>query len=60
MGQSVSLEDDVAFDTVVVVTYPGIRYFIEMFQGRFCTGIFGGKQPNDDLSSPKLPIRQNL
>ncbi len=60
MGQPVSLEDDVDFDTVVVVAYPGIRYFTEMVQSRFYTGIFGGKQLNDDLSSPTVPILQHL
>ena len=56
----VSLEDDVDFDTVVVVAYPGIRYFTGMVQSRFYTGIFGGKQLNDDLFSPTVPILQHL
>ena len=60
MGRPVSLEDDVDFDTVVIVAYPGIRYFIEIVQSRFYTGIFGGKQLNDDLSSPTVPILQHL
>lgn len=60
MGRPVSLEDNVDFDTVVVVAYPGVRYFIEMVQSRFYTGIFGGKQLNDDLSSPTVPILQHL
>ena len=44
VGRAVSLEDDVDFDQVVIVSYPGIRYFVEMAQSRFYTGIFGGKQ----------------
>ena len=60
MGRPVSLEDNVDFDTVVVVAYPGIRYFMEMVQSRFYTSIFGGKQLNDDLSSPTVPILQHL
>jgi hypothetical protein len=60
MGRAVSLEDDVDFDQVVIVAYPGIRYFIEMAQSRFYTGIFGGKQLSDDLSSVTVPILQHL
>jgi len=60
MGRAVSLEDDVDFDQVVIVSYPGIRYFVEMVQSRFYTGIFGGKQLGDDLSSPTVPILQLL
>jgi hypothetical protein len=60
LGRPVSLEDDVDFDTVVVVAYPGIRYFTEMVQSRFYTSIFGGKQLKDDLSSPTVPILQHL
>jgi len=60
MGRPVSLEDDVDFDQVVIVAYPGIRYFVEMVQSRFYTGIFGGKQLADDLSSPTVPILQHL
>ena len=58
VGRAVSLEDDVDFDQVVIVSYPGIRYFVEMVQSRFYTGIFGGKQLGDDLSSPTVPILQ--
>ncbi len=60
VGRAVSLEDDVDFDQVVIVSYPGIRYFVEMVQSRFYTGIFGGKQLGDDLSSPTVPILQHL
>jgi len=60
MGRAVSLEDDVDFDQVVIVSYPGIKYFAEMVQSKFYTGIFGGKQLGDDLSSPTVPILQHL
>ena len=60
LGRAVSLEDDVDFDQVVIVSYPGIRYFVAMVQSRFYTGIFGGKQLGDDLSSPTVPILQHL
>ncbi len=60
MGQAVSLEDDVNFDQVVIVYYPGIKYFAEMVRSKFYTSIFGGKQLGDDLSSPTVPILQHL
>ena len=60
MGRAVSLEDDVNFDQVVIVSYPGIKYFTEMVQSKFYTGIFGGKQLGDDLSSPTVPILQHI
>ncbi len=60
LGRAVSLEDDVDFDQVVIVSYPGIRYFVEMAQSKFYTSIFGGKQLGDDLSSPTVPILQHL
>ena len=56
LDRPVSLENDADFDTVVVVACPGIRYFTEMVQSRFYTRIFGGKQLNEDLSSPRVPI----
>jgi hypothetical protein len=60
LGRAVSLEDDVDFDQVAIVSYPGIKYFIEMVQSKFYTSIFGGKQLGDDLSSPTVPILQHL
>ena len=60
LGRAVTLEDDVDFDQVAIVSYPGIRYFVEMVQSQFYTGIFGGKQLGDDLSSPTVPILQHL
>jgi hypothetical protein len=60
MGRAVSLEDDVDFDQVAIVSYPGIKYFTEMVQSKFYTSIFGGKQLGDDLSSPTVPILQHL
>jgi hypothetical protein len=60
LGRAVTLEDDVDFDQVAIVSYPGIKYFVEMVQSQFYTGIFGGKQLGDDLSSPTVPILQHL
>ena len=60
LGRAVTLEDDVDFDQVVIVSYPGIEYFVELVQSKFFTGIVGGKQLGDDLSSPTVPILQHL
>jgi hypothetical protein len=60
IGPAVSLEDDVDFDQVVIVSYPGVEYFVELVQSKFFTGIRGGKQLGDDLSSPTVPILQHL
>jgi hypothetical protein len=50
----------VDFDQVVIVSYPGIEYFVELVQSQFFTGIRGGKQLGDDLSSLTVPILQHL
>jgi len=60
MGRAVSLEDDVDFDRVVLVYYPGFKYFVDMVQSKFYTGVFGGKQLGDNLSTPTVPILQHL
>ncbi|MAQ10838.1 MAG: hypothetical protein CMQ11_13575 [Gammaproteobacteria bacterium] len=60
IGRAISLEDDVDFDQVAIVSYPGIKYFAEMVQSKFYTSIFGGKQLGDDLSAPTVPILQHL
>ena len=60
LGRAVTLEDDVDFDQVVIVSYPGIEYFVELVQSKFFTGIVGGKQLGDDLSSPTVPILQHI
>lgn len=60
LGRAVSLEDDVDFDQVAIISYPGIRYFAEMVRSKFYTGIFGGKQLSDDLTAPTVPILQHL
>ena len=56
----VALEGDADFDRVVLVYYPGVEYFVDMVQSEFYTGIFGGKQLGDNLSTPTVPILQHL
>jgi hypothetical protein len=60
MGKAVSLEDDVDFDRIILVYYPGVKYFVDMVQSTFYNGIFGGKQLGDNQSTPTVPILQHL
>jgi len=60
MGRAVSLQDDVDFDRVVIVYYPGVQYFIDMIRSTWYAGIFGNKQLGDNLSTPTVPILQHL
>ncbi len=47
-------------NNVVIVYYPGVEYFAEMLQSEFFTGIVGGKQLGDTLSSPTVPLLPHL
>ena len=60
IGDAVTLEGDADFDQVVIVYYPGVEYFAEMLQSEFFTGIVGGKQLGDTLSSPTVPLLPHL
>ena len=60
VGQAVTLEGEADFDNVIIVYYPGVEYFAEMLQSEFFTGIVGGKQLGDTLSSPTVPLLPHL
>jgi hypothetical protein len=60
MGKAVTLEGDAEFDGVAIVYYPGVEFFAEMVQSEFFTGIAGGKQLGDTLSSPSVPLLPHL
>ena len=60
VGAAVTLEGDADFDRIVLVYYPGVKYFIDMVQSKFYTGILGDKQLGDNLSTPTVPILQHL
>jgi uncharacterized protein (DUF1330 family) len=60
MGRAVTVEGDADFDQVIIVHYPGVRFFAEMIQSEFYTGIFGGKQLSDDLSTLTVPLLPRL
>ena len=60
VGAAVTLEGEADFDNVVIVYYAGVEYFAEMLQSEFFTGIVGGKQLGDTLSSPTVPLLPHL
>lgn len=60
MGRAVTVEGDADFDQVIIVFYPGLEFFVEMVEGKFYQGIFGGKQLGDDLSTLTVPLLQHL
>ena len=60
MGRAVTVEGDADFDQVIIVFYPGLEFFVEMVEGTFYQGIFGGKQLGDDLSTLTVPLLQHL
>ncbi len=60
VGKAVNLHGDAEFDRVVLVYYPGVQYFFDMVRSTFYTGIYGGKQLDDTLSTITVPILQLL
>jgi hypothetical protein len=60
MGKSVTLEGDAEFETVGVVYYPGLDYFLSLMRSKFYNGIVGGKQLGDTQAIPTVPILDRL
>jgi len=60
VGAAVTLEGEADFDNIAIVYYPGVEYFAELLQSEFFTGIVGGKQLGDTLSSPTVPLLPHL
>ena len=60
MGKSVTLEGDAEFESIFIVYYPGIDYFLSLMQSKFYNGIVGGKQLGDTLAIPTVPILDRL
>jgi len=60
MGKSVTLEGDAKFESVGIVYYPGLDYFISLMQSKFYNGIVDGKQLGDTQAIPTVPILDRL
>jgi hypothetical protein len=60
LGRAVTVEGDARFDQVAIVYYPGVQYFADMVRSEFFTGIVGGKQLEDTLSSVTVPLLPRL
>ena len=56
IGKAVKLEGDAEFDQVVLVYYPGVKYFGDMVGSTFYTDIRSNKQLGDTLSTVTVPI----
>ena len=56
MGAAVTLEGDAAFDGVILVYYPGVRYFHDLTGSTFFGGIVGDKQLGDTQATVTVPI----
>ena len=59
-GPPVILEGDSEFDQVAIVYYPGVEFFADMVRSKFFTGIVGGKQLADTLSSPSVSLLSHI
>jgi uncharacterized Ntn-hydrolase superfamily protein len=60
IGEAVTVEGNADFDQIVIVYYPGVEYFADMVQSEFYSNISGGKQLQDTLSSPTVPLLQHF
>lgn len=60
VGKAVALQEQVDFDRVALVYFPGFQYLIDMVQSTYYTKIFENKQLGDNLSTPTVPILQHL
>ena len=56
LGAAVTLEGDAAFDGVILVYYPGVRYFHDLTGSTFFGGIVGDKQLGDTQATVTVPI----
>lgn len=59
-GRAVVMEGEAAFDEVVMIDYPGVRFFAEMFESTFFAAIIEGKQLGDSLSAVTVPLLAHL
>ncbi len=56
VGDAMSLSEDIDFDTVAMVYYPGTEFFADMISSTFFRSIVGDKQLGDNQSTATVPI----
>ena len=59
-GRAVRVQGDADFANVVIVYYPGVRFFADMIQSDFFQGIIGDKQLGDNQSTITVPVLDRL
>ena len=53
-------QGEAEFENVVLVYYPGVRFFADMVQSEFFQGIVGDKQLGDTQSTITVPVLDRL
>lgn len=59
-GSAVEVDGGGEFEDIVLVYYPGPRFFAEMATSTFFQGIIGGKQLGDNQSTITVPVLSRL
>lgn len=59
-GPAIRVMGEAEFENVVIVYYPGVRFFSEMIQSDFFQGIIGDKQLGDNQSTITVPVLDRL
>ena len=60
LGKSVQVEKDYDFDTVALVYYPGVEFFISLAQSDYFQSIVGDKQVADTQAVITVPIASRM
>lgn len=60
VGRPVRAERNYEFDTVALVYYPGIEFFLDMTRSEYFQAIIGDKQLGDTQAVITVPIRDRL
>ena len=59
-GRAVRVSGQAEFERVVLVYYPGVRFFGDMIQSTFFQSIVPGKQLGDNQSTITVPVLDRL
>lgn len=60
LGRAVQVEKDYNFDTVALVYYPGVEFFISLAQSDYFQSIVGDKQVADTQAVITVPVASGL